>query len=80
MAYRILVYLHRLPDAEPEYVGEVEFDLRPVVGSSVSFSHKVKRETGQIETIAPPNWESLGVVPAVHIAQGNKPGKGHSLG
>jgi hypothetical protein len=80
MAYRILVYLHRLPDAEPEYLGEVEFDLRPVVGSSVSLSHKGKRETGQIETIAPPNWESLGVVPTVHIAQGQKPGKGPSLG
>ena len=75
MAYRTLVYIHRFPDGEPEYLGEVEFDLRPVVGSSVSFSHKGKRETGQIEMIAPPNWESRGVVPAVHIAQGQKPGK-----
>jgi len=79
MAYRTLVYLHRLPDAEPEYLGEVEFDVRPVVGNSVSLSHKGKRETGQIETIAPPNWESRGVISAVHIAQG-KSGKGHSLG
>lgn len=70
MAYRTLVYLHRLSDADPEYLGEVEFDRRPVVGSSVSFSHKGKREAGQIETIVPIDWESRGVVPAVHIAKG----------
>ncbi len=72
MAYRTLVYFYPLQDAEPQYVGEIEFKQPPVVGGAVSFSYKGKRETGQVEQITPPDWERRGMVPAVHIAKGQK--------
>ena len=69
MVYRARVYLHQTPDAEPEYLGEINLDQRPVRWSGVNFIFRGKEEVGQIESIVPPAWESLGVIPAVHVVR-----------
>ena len=67
MAFRARVYLYRVPDAKPEYLGEVDLDQRPIRWSWTKFTYQGKRESGQIETVVPPAWETLGVTPVVHI-------------
>ena len=79
MVYRARVYLHQTPDAEPEYLGEINLDQRPVRWNWVSFTFRGKDEVGQIEAIVPPTWESLGVIPAVHVLQQGGPGPKRSL-
>ena len=76
MANRARVYVYRLPGSAPEYLGEIDLDQRPTRWTWTKFTYQGKRESGQIESIAPPAWETLGVIPAVHIVLQPAPPKG----
>lgn len=70
MTFRARVYLQRPGHPKAEYRGEIDLDVRPFQGGEISFTHKGKRESGHIESIAPPNWEQRGVLPMVRVVQG----------
>ncbi len=78
MAYRARVYLHRTPDSQPEYLGDL--DQRPVRGRKTSFTYKGKHEAGQIESLVPPAWESLGVIPPFTSCSKRQEGRGPASG
>jgi hypothetical protein len=48
----------------------MDVDPRPVKGRHVRFTHDDKMEIGQVDQVVPENWESLGVVPTIHVVQG----------
>ena len=51
------------------YIGPMDVDQRPVKGRQVRFTHGGKIEIGLVEQIVPDDWESLGVVPTIHVVQ-----------
>ncbi len=65
MGYKVHVYMQQPPSRVAVDVGEAELRLRPALIQQVSFEHQGKAETGLIEEIDPPDWESRGVVPNV---------------
>lgn len=73
MAYKSRIYLQRVPDSKPEYLGEVDLELRPARWGRTSFVHNGKREGGYIDSINPPAWESLGVAPTILVVKAAKP-------
>jgi hypothetical protein len=70
MSYRARVYLERTSEKAATYIGPMDVELRPVRGRQVRFTHDGKIEIGQVDQVVPENWESLGVVPTIHVVQG----------
>ena len=70
MSYRARVYLQRPSETAATYIGPMDVDPRPVKGRQVRFTHDGKMEIGQVDQVVPENWESLGVVPTIHVVQG----------
>ncbi len=72
MAFKARVHVERTiktGTTEEEYLGEIDLDLRPVPEQQITLMHKGRREVGQIESVAPPNWEQTGVIPFVRVVQ-----------
>ncbi len=69
MAFKARVHVRRHA-TKSEYLGEVDLDLRPTPQQQIFFRYKGRRVVGQIESVAPPNWEQTGVVPFVRVVLG----------
>lgn len=69
MNYRARVYLQRPSELAATYIGPMDVDPRPVKGHEVRFTHDGKIEIGLVDQVVPDKWESLGVVPTIHVVQ-----------
>lgn len=69
MNYRARVYLQRPSKTTVTYIGQIDVDPRPARGHRVRFTHDGKIEMGLVEQVLPDEWESLGVVPTIHVVQ-----------
>jgi|HubBroStandDraft_6_1064221.scaffolds.fasta_scaffold1252887_2 hypothetical protein len=69
MNYRARVYLQRPSEMAATYIGPMDVDSRPVKGHQVRFTHDGKIEIGLVDQVVPDSWESLGVVPTIHVVQ-----------
>jgi hypothetical protein len=72
MSFRALVYLQRPGHTEGVYLGEIVLDLRPVKDGRTRFMHEGKVESGHIDSVMPPNWDSIGVIPTIYVVQGER--------
>lgn len=67
MGYKVQVYMTQPPSHVAIDVGAAEFDLPPVLMQQISFEHQDKVETGLIERIDPPDWETRRAVPKIYV-------------
>jgi len=69
-AFRARVYLQRSDSkTEAVYLGEIELEVRPIRKGRASFMHEGRIEIGHIDTVAPPDWDEIGVVPTIYVVQ-----------
>jgi hypothetical protein len=74
MSDRAFVFLRRVREQRPRFLGVVTVKPRPTRGARIQFEFRGKTETGRVASIEPENWDgSAGVTPTIHVVQG-KPG------
>lgn len=72
MSFRVRVYLRRPDKREALYIGEKDLKQRPVRNGHVIFEQGGKSETARVEMIVPDNWEQMGAIPTITVAQGDE--------
>ncbi len=70
MAFKARVHVQRPGATKSEYLGEIDLDQRPFTGQQITLTYKGRRVIGQIESVAPSNWEQSGVIPFVRVVLG----------
>ena len=70
MAFKARVYLQRTGKTDGEYLGEIELDMRPVREGRIRFTHGGEMVVGHIDSVAPPDWDKTGAIPAVFVVEG----------
>jgi hypothetical protein len=69
MAFKARVYLQRFGHTHPEYLGEIDLDMRPIREGRIRFTHQGVVVAGHIDNVAPADWDKSGAIPAVYVVQ-----------
>ena len=67
MAFKARVYLQRHGETEAKYIGEIDVTPRPIRHGRAVFTHAGKIETGHVDAVDPPDWDTTGAIPTIHV-------------